>query len=67
MSQHQISCINKSDMQNAHERISHAGGYSNNGTRWKITEAEAIRSIEANSYEFYVSQGGRLLHFFHAL
>lgn len=42
---HRVSCINKRGSHfNAHERISHIGGV-NDGTRWKLTEDEAIKSI----------------------
>jgi hypothetical protein len=54
---HQIRCINKSDRYNAHERITHVGGISDN-TRWKLTQEKAIAGIEAGDWKFYVSVGG---------
>lgn len=60
MTRHQVTCINKRGSHyDAHERISHIGGPNDNGTRWKLTEDEAIRSIEDGKYQFYVSVYGR--------
>jgi hypothetical protein len=51
-----ISCINKTDRTNPHERISNIGGVNADGTRWKMTESAAIASIETGQYAFYVEQ-----------
>ena len=49
-----ISCIHKDDRNNPYEAITHVGGIRPNGTRWKITQQEAIRYIENGTYDFYV-------------
>lgn len=56
---HEITCINKSDRQNPHERITHIGGKTggeNNGGPWKITQEKAIEGIEAGTWTFYVTK-----------
>ena len=54
----QILCINKTDRQNAHERISRIGGKNYDGSNWRLTLDSAIASIEKGEYEFYVSVNG---------
>jgi hypothetical protein len=54
----QIQCINKSDRYNPHERILHVGGI-HGGTRWKLSQEDAIAGIESGKWAFYVTQAGR--------
>lgn len=55
-SSHEIKCINKSDRTNIHERITDIGGINQDGTRWKISQIEAISSIESGKKSFYVNK-----------
>ncbi len=54
----EIKCINKSNRYDAHERITHVGGFDN-GQRWKITQQDAVNHIERDQYAFYVQVQGR--------
>lgn len=56
--QAQISCINKVPRNDPNESISHVGGIAN-GTRWKLTLADAINRIERGEWQFYVSVNGK--------
>jgi hypothetical protein len=50
----QVTCINKTNRQDPHERISRIGG-----SGWRKTQAEAIAAIENKTDSFYTQVGGK--------
>jgi hypothetical protein len=55
----QITCINKADRQNAHERIRSIGGTNASGTRWSLSLNDAIAGIKADKWKFWTAGGGK--------
>jgi hypothetical protein len=53
----QITCINKTDRFNPHERIQNVGGPG-----FKFSQPDAIRCIEQGIHSFYVSAGGHTVN-----
>ena len=56
---HEVKCINKSDRYNPHERVLSIGGINADGSRWKLSERDAIKGIEEGKWTFYVFQNGK--------
>lgn len=52
----EIKCIIKNDRSNPHERIQAVGGNSA-GRSWIMEQQEAVRAIEGNRIDFFVSSG----------
>jgi len=49
-----IRCIVKTDRTSAHERIRAIGGVSSDGSRWTLTQDQAIAQIEDGTSVFYI-------------
>lgn len=56
MESYQIRCIIKNHRDSAYERITHVGGLHANGTRWTLTQQEAVQRIEDRRCTFYVER-----------
>jgi hypothetical protein len=55
-----IMCIVKrGGHYNPHERIEYVGGVNADGSRWKLSEAQAIDGVHTGKWDFYVHNGGR--------
>jgi hypothetical protein len=52
-----VECIRKPDRSNPHRHITHIGGRNADGTRWLLTEEDAIRGIRQGTWSFYVHVG----------
>lgn len=59
----EVKCINKSNRQDAHERILNIGGVEN-AQRWKMTQQQGITATEAakakGQVAFFVNRGGHI-------
>lgn len=53
----EISCVNKTAGEGPYECVKSVGGYSPDGTRWKFSQAAAIRAVEQGTHQFYVTCG----------
>jgi hypothetical protein len=53
-----VSCIKKTNRPNHWERISHIGGQYADGTRWQLTEEQAIAGIKSKALEYFVEVPG---------
>lgn len=56
---HRVECVNKTDRYDPHERIENIGGRNGDGTRWRLSQEDAIAGIESRKWDFYVSVNGQ--------
>ena len=59
MVDHEITCVQKTDRNEAHERVRIIGGINPaDGKRWKLSQGEAILAIESGRARFHVTASG---------
>lgn len=58
MSAHEIDCVEKDDRYSPTEAIQFVGGRNADGTRWRLSQKEAISGIETEKWRFYVASRG---------
>jgi hypothetical protein len=58
----QIKCINKTNRYDPYDRIDYVGGVNADGTRWRMSQPDAVKGVENGTYSFYVSQNGRTVN-----
>jgi Protein of unknown function (DUF3892) len=51
-----IDCINKANRFDPNEKIRSVGGENPDGSRWKLTEEQAILGMKQGKWEFYVER-----------
>ena len=60
MTDHEITCILKSDRTAVHEKIKSIGGIDPaDGKRWRLSQLEAVKAIESGKASFHVKVGGK--------
>jgi len=60
MKDHEITCTQKTDGTQVHERIKLIGGIDPaDGKRWKLSQGEAIMAIQDGRASFHVKAGGK--------
>jgi hypothetical protein len=55
----QIRCVNRTGRTSADDRIHHVGGINADGSRWKLTEDQAIAGIKDGRRRFWTSGDGK--------
>ena len=56
---YRVQCIVRSDRLNHHQRLLSIGGTNPDGSRWQISEQQAIAAIEARKWSFYIASAGQ--------
>jgi hypothetical protein len=51
-----VECINKTDRYDPHERIRNIGGRNSDGSRWQVSQPDAIAGIQSGKWDFYVER-----------
>ena len=54
-----IGCVNRTTATEPWNRIAHVGGQNPTGSRWKLSQSDAIARTEQGTYAFYVQSFGK--------
>ena len=55
----QVMCIVTREHHSPYERIAFIGGVRPDGSRWRLSELQAISAIKSGTTHFFVTGGGR--------